>query len=472
MLFSDQPMPVSVKVAIVIVLMLAAWWYLAPEKKLESEPAVPLPATKREKKRPKKQQQSKKVQQTQQQQVKHRRASQPDVKSSLLLMSLKGHNGAVTSAAFCDDSTVFGGNDDDDDDKRQVLVTASVDGTCRVWVAHPRDASRRSPLFHELRGGVQGDQSSAVCVSGRGHAGNGRLKVAAVTAYSKELQVWGVSVGAADKVIVTSDFGTSNKLGAAARDEFTQLFYCGARTVVAFTPGNDTRVPIYDAGSGACIDTLDTKGLINNACAVSGDGRWLAVATRVTDVKVWDLSKLGSRERKDVMTLRGHTTAVTSVAFGGGRNDGRPDAAATCSLDGTFRVYNIDVRYEASEDTKLLLAVTPTTDALAAFLNNNDDSGVVASLPSPLRLDVIALSPRRSKKHKRLVVALACAHTLVFYDASAPGGRVLAVVPRAHAGNIKGMAFHRCGRTLVTWGVAHSADRGVKLWSVPDVDVD
>jgi WD40 repeat protein len=74
--------------------------------------------------------------------------------------------------------------------------------------------------------------------------------------------------------------------------------------------------------------------------AFSPDGRRLASASRGNTVKLWDAAT-----GQEVLTLKGHTSAVTSVAFS---PDGRRLASA--SQDSTVRVW--DARLSEAELAK------------------------------------------------------------------------------------------------------------------------
>lgn len=75
--------------------------------------------------------------------------------------------------------------------------------------------------------------------------------------------------------------------------------------------------------------------------ALSPDGRFLAVTTFSTDVKIWELqwAKDGTFSRCVKVMDLGHSKGVASVAFNA---DGTK--AATSCKDGSFRIWNINVR--------------------------------------------------------------------------------------------------------------------------------
>eukprot|EP00201_Polytomella_parva_P003106 CAMPEP_0175077454 /NCGR_PEP_ID=MMETSP0052_2-20121109/23406_1 /TAXON_ID=51329 ORGANISM="Polytomella parva, Strain SAG 63-3" /NCGR_SAMPLE_ID=MMETSP0052_2 /ASSEMBLY_ACC=CAM_ASM_000194 /LENGTH=474 /DNA_ID=CAMNT_0016346935 /DNA_START=206 /DNA_END=1629 /DNA_ORIENTATION=+ len=117
-------------------------------------------------------------------------------------------------------------------------------------------------------------------------------------------------------------------------------------------------VKVFD-WTGKLLATLEPNSLKNHDLTVSADGRFLAVASFTSEVKVWEMTYVrgpsGSKEFKHVlkvMDLKGHRGQITSVALSPcGRR------AATASLDGTLRIWNLDVRYSLGEDPKLLLTI-------------------------------------------------------------------------------------------------------------------
>eukprot|EP00798_Chlamydomonas_sp_ICE-L_P005050 gene5050-34839_t len=109
------------------------------------------------------------------------------------------------------------------------------------------------------------------------------------------------------------------------------------------------------AWQGVELAVLEPNSLANHDLAVSLDGRFIAVASFTSEVKIWEMRFArdgGFTGAGKAMDLKGHKSQVMCTAFS-------PDnrKAITASKDGTLRVWNIDVRYSFSEDPKTLLVI-------------------------------------------------------------------------------------------------------------------
>jgi WD40 repeat protein/serine/threonine protein kinase len=120
--------------------------------------------------------------------------------------------------------------------------------------------------------------------------------------------------------------------------------HVGGLRGVAFSPdgrrlasaGLDQTVKVWDATTGQAVLTL--RGHIDDVLGVafSPDGHRLASASVDRTVRIWDATPVEREAGPEYLTLRGHSGAVTDVAFHPA--DGRTLASA--GTDGTVRVWD------------------------------------------------------------------------------------------------------------------------------------
>ncbi len=120
--------------------------------------------------------------------------------------------------------------------------------------------------------------------------------------------------------------------------------HVGGLRTVAISPdgrrlastGLDQTVKLWDAATGQEVLTL--RGHVDNVFCVafSPDGHQLASASIDKTVRIWDATPVEREPGPKYLTLRGHTGAVTDVAFH--PTDGR--SLASAGTDGTVRVWD------------------------------------------------------------------------------------------------------------------------------------
>eukprot|EP00899_Mesostigma_viride_P027789 jgi/Mesvir1/8195/Mv12490-RA.1 len=142
---------------------------------------------------------------------------------------------------------------------------------------------------------------------------------------------------------------------------------------VVATCSSGTHIKVWAASNGQLLGEVDTSQLQNHMVALSPNGRFMAAAAFTADVKIWEVvaDKLGRFTRVDkVMQLKGHKKGLVCLAF---NNDGT--RVVTVSRDGTWKLWNINVRYDVNEDPKCILtapcAPTPDYDLVALAPGDN-----------------------------------------------------------------------------------------------------
>jgi WD40 repeat protein len=271
------------------------------------------------------------------------------------VLTLEGHTGGVLSASFSPDGTR--------------IVTASVDGTVRVWdaksgavmltfkghngrvlsasfspdgarVVTASDNSPRGPLgiLELLRGDrssgsapraldhtakVWDARSGAVLLTLKGHTGDVGLAsfspdgAQVLSAGGGAVKVWDTKSGA--EVVALK--GHTHDVGVASFSPD------GARIV---TVSSDGTVKVWDAKSGAVMLTFKGHNDWVHSAAFSPDGSRIVTASQDKTAKVWDATS-----GAEVLIFKGHTNLVRSAAFS-------PDGTrvVTASDDRTARVWD------------------------------------------------------------------------------------------------------------------------------------
>jgi len=379
-----------------------------------------------------------------------------DASSGASIAVLRGHTQLVLAASFSPDGTR--------------VVTAGADGSGRVWDASSGriiavlGGSTGSPV---LTASFSPDSEHILTVSagsahiwdassGRNLGGLGRRTGSPVltASYSPD----------GTRIVTTSDDGTAGLWDAATARRLAVLRgHTGRVWAASFSPDGkrivtasaDTTARVWDASTGRPLAILsgDTGALY--AASFSPNGELLVTASDDGTARVWDASTGKSRA-----ILIGDSGPVYAADFS---PDGK--LIVTASEDHTARVWDASsgkalamlggdtgpvYTAEFSADDKLI--VTASADGTARVWNVSS-TPLVATLPGlPNVLSAASLSPDR-----KLVVTASTDGKTRIWDVST--GKRLATL-RGDTEQVLTAGFSRDGRRIVT----ASADGTTRLW--------
>ena len=243
--------------------------------------------------------------------------------SGTFLLGLYGHRDWVTSASFS------GG-------ANSSVVTASTDGTARVW-----DATVQAQLTELAELGkrvvnvqfVGRHRIRALTVDGRAHILDSRT--------GKELRVGSGGTGASMAVSVTGATATPHGKNVVLRTG-SQVFVLRKHRdrvfSVAFSPdgsllvtgSKDQDARVWDVATGESLLRLQHSYKVRDA-EFSPDGRWVVTASGRAGV-------FDARDGTPIVRLQGHVGPVASAAF-----DPTGTTIVTGGDDGTVRLYRCEI---------------------------------------------------------------------------------------------------------------------------------
>lgn len=117
---------------------------------------------------------------------------------------------------------------------------------------------------------------------------------------------------------------------------------------------DDTTIKAWNL-SGDNLATFNTAQLRNHHILRSENGNFLAVAAWTADVMILELKTNKDRSLKSLgkaMTLKGHRQGIIDLSF-----NTRDDKIVTLSKDQTFKLWDINVRYDLDADPKCLATI-------------------------------------------------------------------------------------------------------------------
>jgi len=186
---------------------------------------------------------------------------------------------------------------------------------------------------------------------------------------------------------------------------------------------------------GRLLEQFDTKKLRNNMAAISPNSKFFTVGCFTGDLRIWEvLTQKGTptwefEKTTKAMDLAGHTSSVYALAFS-------PDSRrlATASKDGTWKMWDINVRYTVGEDPKCLF-----------------------SIPTKHPLELLVFAPDST------LLAATSKGNLYFYETTR--GKLVHTVESAHAGrHILSIVWAPNSSLLATIAMQ---DKAVHIWQKP-----
>ena len=382
-----------------------------------------------------------------------------DAPGGMLLMTLVGHEGEVTSLCT---------------DQQQRLLSASQDGTVRVW---DRDQGQQLHILRHRNLGARGVSAvsgRSLAISGgadgllylwdleraeRLHGFKGERGPAyTAVALSDDGRV--AITGSRDKSVRVWDIEARTGKGALEghRERVTSVALTGDGSR-AVSGSEDCTVRVWNVRTGTLERTIEGHASSVNAVAVSSDGRRALSGASDHTVKMWDLDT-GACLR----TLVGHTSSVTSVALAsdGGR-------AISGSSDQTARLWDLNTG-------QAIATLQGHSDGVTAV--SIDDTGrraATGSIDCTIKLwRLDALRPATSSSaHAGSVVSIVfspdgrlCASggsdgRIMIRNVES--GRVLRSID-AHSQPLRSLAFTDDGTCVLSSGVDHT----YRMWTVDD----
>jgi WD40 repeat protein len=384
-----------------------------------------------------------------------------DARTRKTIVVLRGHTGTVLSAGFSADG-------------RRVL-TASSDGTARVWDAHSGESlAVLGKPAGTTRTGAGGVESAVFSPDGTLVATAGPGNTVRVWSWATNRIVAELRTADAVSTVAFSRDGTrvvttGVDLGAQVWDlasEKRLALFRGQITSAAFSPdgklvvtgGTDNAARVWIVATQRSLIAFHrAPGSTDSITSVafSPDGRLIASASSFGEVAVWT-----APERSSLVYLRGHGGPVYGAGFS---PDGRE--IVTGAADGTTRIWSRAGRSIGRRQTGApVLAATYSPDGKLLLTGGAD--GQVRLRNDNLRLlrvfrkysDAPVLAVEFSPDGKRFLTAAADGMTRILELAT---GTALLSLGRG-GGSVNGAAFSPDGNRVVT----ASANGVARLWDL------
>jgi WD40 repeat protein len=332
-------------------------------------------------------------------------------------INLSWHVDQVTSAAFSPNGTQ--------------IVTASEDGTVRIW-----DAAT-AKVIATLRGHTARVESAAFSPDG---------KCIVTASMDKTARVWDVATA---KQIAILEGHEDTVFSAAFSPDGTQIA----------TASEDESMRIWNAATGQAIAILHQPGAVVSA-AFSPDGTRILTAADDT-AYVWNATTL-----KTIAVLNGHPNHINGASFS---SDGT--RVVTASNDGSVRIWDAAtgkmITVLDGPKGNWVLSASFSPDGTRVVAASSDDTARIWDIATGTEISILpvhkgfvqsaAFSPEGSR-----IVTASNDETVRIWE-TAP--RTAVAILRGHEDKVRSAAFSPDGTRIVT----ASDDKTARIWDAATV---